>query len=117
MFIVFLILAVYIETGVSGNSPITVTVVTSGSGFARQWRIKVTQLSCDSTSKGWFLKTTILLAKLNGSLFIQLTTVVCSITPEFQGRFNPLITMESMGVSFPIRIIQFASGQNLDFVA
>lgn len=43
---------VYVEVGLVGNSPITITVVTSGSGFARQWRIKVTQNSCDSLSRG-----------------------------------------------------------------
>jgi hypothetical protein len=43
---------VYVETGLLGNSPITLTVVTSGTGFARQWRIKVTQLNCDSIGRG-----------------------------------------------------------------
>ena len=43
---------VYIETGLIGNSPITLTVVTSGSGFSRQWRIRVSQLSCDSMTTG-----------------------------------------------------------------
>lgn len=44
--------AVYVEVGLVGNSPITLTVVTSGSGFARQWRIKVTHITCDSVSRG-----------------------------------------------------------------
>ncbi|XP_032778287.2 uncharacterized protein LOC116917041 [Daphnia magna] len=41
----------YIETGLLGNSPITLTVVTSGTGFARQWRIKMTQMNCDSIGR------------------------------------------------------------------
>lgn len=41
----------YVETGAVGNSPITLTVVTSGTGFSRQWRIRISQISCDSISR------------------------------------------------------------------
>lgn len=43
---------VYIDVGLVGNTPITLTVVTSGSGFPRTWRIKVSQIHCDSLSRG-----------------------------------------------------------------
>jgi len=46
---------VYVETGLLGNSPITLTAVTSGTGFPRQWRIRVTQINCDSFARGWLL--------------------------------------------------------------
>ena len=45
-------ISVYVETGLVGNSPITLTVVTSGTGFSRQWRIRITQIGCDSISRG-----------------------------------------------------------------
>jgi len=41
----------YVDTSLIGNSPITLTVVTSGIGFSRQWRIKVTQIGCDSLAR------------------------------------------------------------------
>lgn len=38
--------------GLLGNSPLTLTIVTSGSGFARQWRIRIAQITCDSLARG-----------------------------------------------------------------
>ena len=46
------IISVYVDVGLVGNTPITLTVVTSGSGFPRTWRIKVSQIHCDSLSRG-----------------------------------------------------------------
>ena len=43
---------VYVDTSLIGNSPTTLTVVTSGAGFSRQWRIRITQIGCDSLARG-----------------------------------------------------------------
>ena len=42
----------YIDMGLSSNSPIVLTTVTSGQSFERSFSIKVTQIECDSLSKG-----------------------------------------------------------------
>ena len=44
--------AVYIDMGLSSNSPIVLTVVTSGQSFDRSFSIKVTQIECESLAKG-----------------------------------------------------------------
>ncbi|XP_040576960.1 uncharacterized protein [Lepeophtheirus salmonis] len=41
----------YVDMGMSSNSPITLTVVTSGKSFSRSFSIKVTQIECSSMSK------------------------------------------------------------------
>jgi len=41
----------YIDMGLSSNSPIVLTTVTSGQSFERSFSVKVTQLECDSLSK------------------------------------------------------------------
>ena len=38
--------------GLDNNNPIVLTVVTSGASFARSFSIKVTQIECNSLSKG-----------------------------------------------------------------
>ena len=38
--------------GLDNNNPIVLTVVTSGASFARSFSVKVTQIECDSLSKG-----------------------------------------------------------------
>ena len=38
--------------GLSSNSPIVLTVVTSGQSFERSFSVQITQLECDSLSKG-----------------------------------------------------------------
>ena len=38
--------------GLSSNSPIVLTAVTSGQSFERSFSVKVTQIECDSLSKG-----------------------------------------------------------------
>ena len=38
--------------GLNNNSPVVLTVVTSGVSFARSFSVKVTQIECDSLSKG-----------------------------------------------------------------
>ena len=38
--------------GLSSNSPIVLTTVTSGQSFERSFSVKVTQIECDSLSKG-----------------------------------------------------------------
>ena len=38
--------------GLNNNSPVVLTVVTSGTSFARSFSVKVTQIECDSLSKG-----------------------------------------------------------------
>ena len=43
---------VYIDMGLSSNSPIVLTVVTSGQSFERSFSVQITQLECDSLSKG-----------------------------------------------------------------
>jgi len=44
--------SVYVDMGLSSNSPIVLTVVTSGSSFERSFSVKVTQIECSSLSKG-----------------------------------------------------------------
>ena len=46
------IIAVYIDMGLSNNSPVVLTVVTSGASFSRSFSVKVTQLECNSLAKG-----------------------------------------------------------------
>ena len=46
------IVSVYIDMGLSSNSPIVLTVVTSGQSFERSFSVQITQLECDSLSKG-----------------------------------------------------------------
>jgi len=41
----------YIDMGLNNNSPVVLTVVTSGASFARSFSVKVTQIECDSLSK------------------------------------------------------------------
>ena len=43
---------VYVDMGLSTNSPIVLTVVTAGPSFARSFSIKVSQIECDSLAKG-----------------------------------------------------------------
>lgn len=47
---------VYVDAG-TGTSPIILTMVTSGIIFRRNWKIKVSQIPCDSAIKGYFIKT------------------------------------------------------------
>ena len=42
----------YIDMGLSTNSPVVLTVVTSGASFARSFSVKVTQIECSSLAKG-----------------------------------------------------------------
>lgn len=46
-------LTVFVDAG-TGTSPIILTMVTSGTIFRRNWKIKVSQIPCDSSTKGWF---------------------------------------------------------------
>merc|ERR1712083_908779 len=41
----------YIDMGLSSNSPVVLTVVTSGQSFARSFSVKVTQIDCYSLNK------------------------------------------------------------------
>lgn len=41
----------YIDAGFGQSNPIILTVITSGPSFPRTWRIRVTQIPCDSISK------------------------------------------------------------------
>ena len=50
-------LPVYIDMGLDNNNPIVLTVVTSGASFERSFNIKVTQIECDSLSKGIIIST------------------------------------------------------------
>ena len=50
--IITLIFSVYIDMGLSSNSPIVLTTVTSGQSFERSFSVKVTQIECKSLSKG-----------------------------------------------------------------
>ena len=43
---------VYIDMGLSTNSPVIITVVTSGQSFARSFSVKVSQIECNSLAKG-----------------------------------------------------------------
>ena len=43
--------------GLDNNNPIVLTVVTSGASFERSFNIKVTQIECDSLSKGIIIST------------------------------------------------------------
>ena len=42
---------VYVDMGLSSNSPVVLTVVTAGASYSRSFSIKVTQIECDSLSK------------------------------------------------------------------
>merc|ERR1712223_1641908 len=41
----------YVDMGLSSNSPVVLTVVTSGQSFARSFSVKVTQIDCYSLAK------------------------------------------------------------------
>ena len=43
---------VYIDMGLSTNSPVVLTAVTSGQSFERSFSVQITQIECDSLSKG-----------------------------------------------------------------
>lgn len=45
--------SVYVDAG-TGTSPIILTIVTSGIFFKRNWKIKVSQILCESATKGLF---------------------------------------------------------------
>ena len=47
-----LTLSVYIDMGLDNNNPIVLTVVTSGASFNRAFSIKISQIECNSLSKG-----------------------------------------------------------------
>ena len=49
---IMMTVSVYVDMGLSSNSPIVLTVVTSGSSFERSFSVKVTQIECSSLSKG-----------------------------------------------------------------
>ena len=38
--------------GLSTNSPVVLTAVTSGQSFERSFSVQITQIECDSLSKG-----------------------------------------------------------------
>jgi hypothetical protein len=42
---------VYIDVGVD-NSPVTLSMVTSGPTYSRSWKIKITQIRCRDLGKG-----------------------------------------------------------------
>ena len=44
--------SVYIDMGLDNNNPIVLTVVTSGASFTRSFSIKISQIECNSLSKG-----------------------------------------------------------------
>jgi hypothetical protein len=44
-------LHMYVDMGLSSNSPVVLTVVTAGASYSRSFSIKVTQIECDSLSK------------------------------------------------------------------
>ena len=48
----FNLCTVYIDMGLSSNSPVVLTVVTAGNSFARSFSVKVTQIECNSLAKG-----------------------------------------------------------------
>lgn len=99
----------YVETGLLGNSPITLTVVTSGTGFSRQWRIKVTQLSCDSPSKGNEIKL-FKRGDLKKSVFIlKLQIVVYNTIRGCRAQYDLSTMMVRRVVNSPIKIIPSAS--------
>ena len=39
---------VYVDAGVGQTNPITLTVVTSGTSYARTWKIRISQIPCSS---------------------------------------------------------------------
>ena len=43
---------VYIDMGLDNNNPVVLTVVTSGASFDRSFSVKVSQIECNSLSKG-----------------------------------------------------------------
>ena len=50
------IFSVYIDMGLSTNSPVVLTAVTSGQSFERSFSVQITQIECDSLSKGRILR-------------------------------------------------------------
>ena len=46
------LISVYIDMGLDNNNPIVLTVVTSGASFERSFNIKISQIECNSLSKG-----------------------------------------------------------------
>jgi len=44
-------LHMYVDMGLSTNSPVVLTVVTAGNSFSRSFSVKVTQIECDSLAK------------------------------------------------------------------
>ena len=46
------LISVYIDMGLDNNNPIVLTVVTSGASFTRSFSVKISQIECNSLSKG-----------------------------------------------------------------
>ena len=44
--------AVYIDAGMGVTNPVTLTFVTSGPSFPRNWKVKICQIPCSSTYRG-----------------------------------------------------------------
>ena len=67
--------------GLSSNNPVVLTVVTAGPSFSRSFSVRITQIDCNSLSKGE-------LAPPKGPHGLtdcfpaQLLTAVCSISLE-----------------------------------
>ena len=49
---IYICVLVYVDMGLSTNSPVVLTVVTAGNSFARSFSIKVSQIECNSLAKG-----------------------------------------------------------------
>ncbi|XP_024941438.1 uncharacterized protein LOC107268341 [Cephus cinctus] len=41
----------YIDAGIGQTNPVTLTFVTSGSSFARSWKVRISQIPCNSPAK------------------------------------------------------------------
>ena len=58
----------YIDMGLSTNSPVVLTAVTSGQSFERSFSVQITQLECVSLSKGQPSETDCALVEFNINL-------------------------------------------------
>ena len=93
------LISVYIDMGLDNNNPIVLTVVTSGASFERSFNIKISQIECNSLSKGKeLLSINVTRIKIN---MLQLVTGVCNTSPGSRVKCSPSTTTTPRVCSCP----------------
>ena len=86
---------VYVDMGLSSNNPVVITVVTAGPSFSRTFSVKITQIECNSLSKGRAIIINIII----NNILVQLEEDVCSTSQELLVEYNHSTTTTQRGSS------------------